>query len=70
VFGYRVGNARVSDFGSAPTAPLSSEQAGGFTGVYIGMVAQRVDSAPMPPADFEWFDYQPLDAPRVPDTAH
>jgi alpha-N-arabinofuranosidase len=70
VFGYRVGNARASDFGSAPTAPLSSEQAGGFTGVYIGMVAQRVDSAPMPPADFEWFDYQPLDGPRVPDTAH
>jgi alpha-N-arabinofuranosidase len=61
VFGYRVAGREVSDFGSAPTSALSSEQAGGFTGVVIGMVAQTSAAAPMPAADFEWFDYQPLD---------
>ena len=45
--------------GSPPTQPLSSEKAGGFTGVYIGMYASGPQ--PMPPADFAWFDYEPLD---------
>jgi alpha-N-arabinofuranosidase len=45
--------------GSAPTQPLSSEKAGGFTGVYIGLYASGPQ--PMPPADFAWFDYEPLD---------
>jgi xylan 1,4-beta-xylosidase len=61
VFAYRVGATHVPDFGSAPTAALSSEQAGGFTGVFIGMVAHNgAAAAAMPPADFDWFDYQPL----------
>lgn len=64
VFGYRIGNGggqrEVADFGSAPTAPLSSEDAGGFTGVVLGMVAHGADGATMPPADFDWFDYRPL----------
>jgi len=62
VFGYRSGGRAVADFGSAPTAALSSEEAGGFTGVVIGMVAHAPDQAVMPPADFEWFEYQPADA--------
>lgn len=61
VFGYKVGGHEVADFGSAPTAPLSSEDAGGFTGVVFGMVAHNAAGGPMPPADFEWFDYRPLD---------
>jgi xylan 1,4-beta-xylosidase len=46
--------------GSAPTAPLSSESAGGFTGVYIGMFATTAQAGVMPPADFDWFEYAPL----------
>jgi alpha-N-arabinofuranosidase len=62
VFGYRIAGKEVRDFGSAPTAPLSSEEAGGFTGVVIGMAAHTTEAAPMAAADFEWFDYQPLEA--------
>jgi alpha-N-arabinofuranosidase len=47
--------------GHAPTAPLSSESAGGFTGVYIGLFATNSSSARMPPADFDWFEYEPRD---------
>jgi len=43
--------------GRAPTADLSSEAAGGFTGVYFGMFASRRDAGSMPPADFDWFEY-------------
>lgn len=46
------------ELGSLPTAPLSSEKAGGFTGVFIGPYAVTPADAPMPPADFAWFKYQ------------
>jgi alpha-N-arabinofuranosidase len=62
VFGYRAGGREVLDFGSAPTSPLSSEEAGGFTGVVIGLVAHAAGSSPMPPADVDWFDYRPVEA--------
>jgi alpha-N-arabinofuranosidase len=58
VFGYRAGGREVLDFGSAPTSPLSSEEAGGFTGVVIGVVAHSAAPGPMPPADVDWFDYR------------
>jgi alpha-N-arabinofuranosidase len=58
VFGYRAGGREVLDFGSAPTSALSSEEAGGFTGVMIGLVAHRSTPGPMPPADVDWFDYR------------
>jgi alpha-N-arabinofuranosidase len=45
--------------GHAPTSPLSSESAGGFTGVYIGLFASTASAARMPPADFDWFEYEP-----------
>jgi alpha-N-arabinofuranosidase len=45
--------------GSAPTAALSTESAGGFTGVTLGPVAWSEAVGSMPPADFDWFDYQP-----------
>ena len=61
-FSYRSGTAAPSSLiGTAPTAPLSSELAGGFTGVYIGMFAEGAGKAAMPAADFSWFDYQPLE---------
>lgn len=45
--------------GSAPTAPLASEAAGTFTGAYFGLYAQSVTGT-TPPADFDWFEYEPL----------
>jgi xylan 1,4-beta-xylosidase len=48
--------------GTAPTTPLSSEAAGGFTGVYFGVYAShgsRGDDVPVAPADFDWFEYLP-----------
>jgi alpha-N-arabinofuranosidase len=63
VFGYQLAGRKVEDFGSAPTSALSSEDAGGFTGVVIGMVAYHTGAGSMPPADFDWFDIVPTPAP-------
>ncbi|MHA4866490.1 glycoside hydrolase family 43 protein [Duganella sp. PWIR1] len=54
-------NAPLKMIGTVPTAPLSSESAGGFTGVFIGMYAEGARQQAMPAADFAWFDYQPLE---------
>jgi len=58
-FSYGVAGGALAPLGSAPTRALASEQTGGFTGVFVGLYAQG--PAPMPPADFDWFDYEPLD---------
>jgi alpha-N-arabinofuranosidase len=62
-FSYSAGgaNAPLKLVGTVPTAPLSSESAGGFTGVFIGMYAEGARQQAMPAADFAWFDYQPLE---------
>jgi alpha-N-arabinofuranosidase len=60
-FSARAGSSAFKRIGSAPTADLSSEKAGGFTGVYVGLVAGGAGDTSMPEADFNWFDYQPLD---------
>jgi alpha-N-arabinofuranosidase len=55
-------NAPATRIGVAATAPLTSELAGGFTGVFIGMYAEGAGkNKPMPPADFAWFDYQAIE---------
>jgi xylan 1,4-beta-xylosidase len=54
-----VDGGEVRQLGRVPTAPLSTESAGGFTGVYIGMFATSTAATPMPPADFDWFEYAP-----------
>jgi alpha-N-arabinofuranosidase len=41
------------------TRYLSSEVAGGFTGVYFGMYATGSGHSATNLADFDWFDYQP-----------
>jgi alpha-N-arabinofuranosidase len=40
------------------TRYLSSEVAGGFTGVYLGMYATGSGEPSTAPADFDWFDYE------------
>jgi len=60
-FSYGGAGAPLKAIGELPTAPLSSEAAGGFTGVFIGMYAEGAGQQSMPPADFAWFDYQPLE---------
>ena len=51
--------AEPRSLGSTSPVPLSTESAGGFTGVYIGMYATTAHEAAMPPADFDWFEYRP-----------
>ncbi|WBS04428.1 glycoside hydrolase family 43 protein [Pseudoduganella sp. SL102] len=53
-FSYVQDGGKPVVLGSAPTAALSSEDAGGFTGVFAGVVATGA------PADVDWFDYEPL----------
>jgi alpha-N-arabinofuranosidase len=59
-FSIRPDNGSPKVLGSAPTQALSSEKAGGFTGVYIGMYATGNGKASTRPADFDWFEYQPV----------
>jgi xylan 1,4-beta-xylosidase len=52
--------ATASDFirlGNMETRYLSSEVAGGFTGVYLGMFASGNGQTSASPAFFEWFEY-------------
>jgi len=60
-----VGEA-LERLGSAPTAALSTEAAGGFTGVYVGMFASTSAGAATPPADFDWLDDEPVGATPEP----
>ena len=59
-FSFSMPGGATRAMGSAPTRALSSEKAGGFTGVFVGMFASGAAVTPMPPADFAWFDYEPL----------
>lgn len=65
-----IAGGAVQPLGSAPTAPLSSEAAGGFTGVYIGLFATTRAHTPMPPADFDAFEYAPDPPLRAPRAVH
>ena len=47
--------------GAALTCDLSSEKAGGFTGVFIGLYATGNGQKSTRPADFDWFEYVGLD---------
>jgi alpha-N-arabinofuranosidase len=61
-FSFASGKDPLKLIGTVATAPLSSESAGGFTGVFIGMFAEGAGKQQaMPAADFAWFDYTPLE---------
>jgi len=49
---------RPETLGMLPTTPLSTESAGGFTGVCVGMLAVSPSGTPVA-ADFDWFEYSP-----------
>ena len=48
----------MKDVGRAATRYLSSEVAGGFTGVYFGLYATGNGQPASVPAAFDWFDYE------------
>jgi alpha-N-arabinofuranosidase len=57
-FFYAQGNEPYKEIGKADCKYLSSETAGGFTGVYLGMFATGNGLKSISNADFDWFDYQ------------
>lgn len=57
-FFYSYNNDQFDKVGSADVRFLSSETAGGFTGVYLGLFAESADGNGGF-ADFDWFNYVP-----------
>ncbi len=55
-FHYSTDNKKFDFLGKMDTRFLSSETAGGFTGIYFGLYA-GAQGTPQGAADFEWFDY-------------
>jgi alpha-N-arabinofuranosidase len=58
-FGYTLDWQGFRVLATGATRYLSSEVAGGFTGVYFGMYATGNGRRADAPADFDWFEYQP-----------
>ena len=58
-FAYHVDGQPSRVLATGLTRYLSSEVAGGFTGVYVGPYATGNGQAASVPADFDWFEYQP-----------
>jgi alpha-N-arabinofuranosidase len=56
-FGYSQGNDTATVLGNVETKYLSTETAGGFTGVYIGLYASGNKSPSKSAADFDDFSY-------------
>jgi xylan 1,4-beta-xylosidase len=54
----------ATELGAGETYLLSTEVAGGFTGVFIAMYAVS-ETGQGTPACFDWFDYEPLDSGLV-----
>lgn len=57
-FGFSQGNDPITTLGKVETKYLSTETAGGFTGVYIGLYATGNNAQSKTPADFENFIYK------------
>jgi len=64
-FSYAVGNGPFQDLGGVETRYLASEIADGFNGVFVGMFATGQGRDCSVPADFDWFDYQPVTQPQL-----
>ncbi|MEW5957331.1 MAG: glycoside hydrolase family 43 protein [Chloroflexota bacterium] len=60
-FSFSINSAKSLTLTTAETRYLSTEVAGGFTGVYLAMYATGSGQASQTPAFFDWFDYQVLE---------
>jgi xylan 1,4-beta-xylosidase len=58
---YALGEQGSRTLAQGETRYLSTEVAGGFTGVYFAMYATGNDQASTTPAFFDWFEYQTLE---------
>ncbi len=58
-FLYALAGQPARKLATGATRYLSTEVAGGFTGVYFGMYATSNGNGRTSPADFDWFDYLP-----------
>lgn len=58
-FRYGSSGSELLPLGEGETRYLSTEVAGGFTGVYFALYATGNGAPCRGPADFDWFDYQP-----------
>jgi xylan 1,4-beta-xylosidase len=61
VFWYGRSENDLQPLGDGETRYLSTEVAGGFTGVYIAMYSSGNGAPCTHPADFDWFDYRERD---------
>lgn len=59
IFSYTLPGQETRELARGSARYLSSEVAGGFTGVYLGMYATGNGHACSNPADFDWFEYHP-----------
>lgn len=62
-FGFSINNAQPLTLTTGETRYLSTEVAGGFTGVYFAMYATGNGRVSQTPAFFNWFDYRVLESP-------
>jgi alpha-N-arabinofuranosidase len=60
-FSYGSSKDDLQTLGEGETRYLSTEVAGGFTGVYFAMYASGNGAPCRTPADFDWFDYEVRD---------
>ena len=60
-FLYALPGHPAQELATGSTRYLSTEVAGGFTGTYLGMYATSNGQGQTGPADFDWFEYVPLE---------
>jgi alpha-N-arabinofuranosidase len=60
IFGFLQGQNKQAALASGESLYLSTEVAGGFTGVYFGLYSSGNGKPGTTPAFFEWFDYKAL----------
>lgn len=60
-FFYSIPGEPAHELATGSTRYLSTEVAGGFTGVYFGLYATSNGRGATPAADFDWFEYIPME---------
>jgi len=58
-FSYSEDGVTYQEIGKMDTRLLSTETAGGFTGIMLGLYATSASPDSQAEAEIEWFDYQP-----------